>query len=119
MPIVLELIYAFDGHGDSWPWTELIVRYVPWELALAAYGALALWVPIHFYVRYRRKQKKALKERVEAGHKDVPLGLLKDAVSVMSPEEYERFKQDFLETCNRDTCPDPSTCYFHKNWVPE
>lgn len=79
IPIVLELIYAFDGHGDSWPWTELIVRYVPWELALAAYGALALWVPIHFYVRYRRKQKKAqviaaLKERVEAGHKDVTRG---------------------------------------------
>lgn len=55
-PIGMELVAGLDRNPNTVPWTDLIVGYVPWELALAVYGALALWVPIHFWVRYRRKK---------------------------------------------------------------
>lgn len=102
LAIITELIFAFDGNTDTHPWTDLIVEYVPWELGLAAFGALLLWVPIHFYVRYRRKQKKkyvitALKERIEKGQTGTPPELLMDAVRVMSPEEFNNFKRDYLD----------------------
>jgi hypothetical protein len=58
LALVMELWASFDGNPDTDPWTYLIVGYVPWELALAAFGALLLWVPIHFYVRYRRKAQR-------------------------------------------------------------
>lgn len=45
-----------DSKVDTW--TEFIVEWVPWELSLAVYGALAIWVPVHFYVNYREKKKR-------------------------------------------------------------
>lgn len=99
LALVTEVLFAFDGNSDTHPWTDLIVSYVPWELATAVFGALLLWVPIHFYVRYKRKRKRvitALKQRVEAGHTDVPTPLFKDALSVMSPEEFAAFKRNFF-----------------------
>jgi hypothetical protein len=54
-PITMELVAGLDTDPNTVPWTQLITRYVPWELALALYAALAAWLPIHFYVRYRRK----------------------------------------------------------------
>lgn len=55
LAIIAECWAAWDGNPDTDPWTDLIVRYVPWELALAVFGALLLWAPVHFYVRYRRR----------------------------------------------------------------
>lgn len=53
----MECWAAWDGNSNTDPWTDLIVRYVPWELALAVLGALLLWVPAHFWVRYRRRSR--------------------------------------------------------------
>jgi hypothetical protein len=52
-----ELFAAFDGSAATWPLTEVVVEYVPAEVTYAAIGALALWLPIHFAIRYRRKRR--------------------------------------------------------------
>jgi hypothetical protein len=52
----LELFATFDGNGDTEPWTDLTVRYLPGEVTAALVGALVLWLPIHFLVRYRRRK---------------------------------------------------------------
>ena len=46
------------------PWTDLTVRYLPGEVTAALVGALVLWLPIHFLVRYRRR-KTYLREEDE------------------------------------------------------
>ncbi len=51
----LELWASFDGSDATEPWTDLLVEYVPGEVAAAVIGALVLWLPIHFWLRYRRK----------------------------------------------------------------
>jgi len=33
------------------------VSYVPWEVAAAAVGALLLWLPLHWGVRYWRRHR--------------------------------------------------------------
>jgi hypothetical protein len=50
-----ELYASLDGNGSTEPWTDLVVRYVPWEAAVALLAALLVWLPIHFYARYRRR----------------------------------------------------------------
>ena len=52
-----ELWASFDGDPDTAPWTDLIVRYIPAEVTFAAIGALVLWLPIHFAIRYWRKRR--------------------------------------------------------------
>lgn len=53
----MELFASFDGNTETEPWTGLIVDYVPDEVTFAAIGALILWLPIHFAIRYARKRK--------------------------------------------------------------
>lgn len=53
----LELWASFDNDPNTWPWTDLIVEYVPFEITMAVIGALALWIVIHFIIRYRRRNK--------------------------------------------------------------
>lgn len=53
-----ELYASFDGSGNTTPWTDLIVTYIPEEITIAAIGALMIWLPYHFVVRYRRKGKE-------------------------------------------------------------
>lgn len=48
---------SWDGSPDTVPWTDLIVQYVPGEVTLAAIAALVVWLPVHFFVRYRRKRR--------------------------------------------------------------
>lgn len=55
--IALELVAAFDGSPQTEPWTDLIVTHVPGEVTALAIGALALWLPVHFGLRYWRKRK--------------------------------------------------------------
>lgn len=56
LALVMECWAAWDGNPATDPWTDLIVAYVPWELALAVFGALLLWLPAHFVRRYRRRR---------------------------------------------------------------
>lgn len=58
LAVVGELVGALDGNPDTPPWTDLIVRYVPAEAAVAVFGALVAWLPVHFYLRYRRRNRK-------------------------------------------------------------
>lgn len=57
LALVAELVASFDSSANTDPWTDLIVAYVPMEVTLAAIGALGLWLPAHFLIRYRRKAK--------------------------------------------------------------
>lgn len=57
LAIVMECWASWDGNPNTDPWTDLLTRYVPAEVTFAAIGALALWVPIHFGIRYRRKAR--------------------------------------------------------------
>jgi len=63
LAIVAELVGAFDGNPSTDPWTDLITAYVPWQLALAVFCALAGWVPVHFFVAYRLRAKRAKAEQ--------------------------------------------------------
>lgn len=53
----MEVWASVDGDARTEPWTALIIRYVPWEVAAALVGAGVLWVPLHFGVRYLRKHR--------------------------------------------------------------
>lgn len=53
----MEVFASVDGNPDTEPWTDLIVSYVPAEFAVAAIGALALWLPVHFGLRYWRRSR--------------------------------------------------------------
>lgn len=55
LAIVMELVAAFDGRADTDPWTSLIVTYVPELVTYGAIGALVVWLPVHFWRRYRRR----------------------------------------------------------------
>jgi hypothetical protein len=52
-----ELVASFDGDPQTSPWTDLIVTYVPGEVTAALIGALVLWLPVHFGLRYYRKNR--------------------------------------------------------------
>lgn len=52
-----ELYGAFGGNPDFLPWTQLIVRYVPWPITAAGILVLIVWLPRHFYRAYRRSGK--------------------------------------------------------------
>lgn len=52
-----ELWASFDSSDATEPWTDLITDHVPGEVTAAAIGALVLWLPIHFWLRYKRKRR--------------------------------------------------------------
>lgn len=60
LPIALEIWAATDRSVDTETWTELTVRYVPWQAIAAAFGAafvaLGVWLPLHFRDWYRRRR---------------------------------------------------------------
>lgn len=57
LALTQELWASWDGADWTVPWTELIVSYVPGEVTAAAIGALVLWLPVHFGLRYWRESK--------------------------------------------------------------
>jgi len=57
LAIVAECFAAFDDSTETIPWTDLIVEYIPGEIFAVALGALMLWVPVHFGIRYYKKSK--------------------------------------------------------------
>jgi hypothetical protein len=52
-----EVIFAFDGSDDTWPWTDLLVNYVPGEVTMFGIFGLSGWLIIHFGRRYMLKSK--------------------------------------------------------------
>jgi hypothetical protein len=56
--IGMEIWASADGDPDTRPWTDEIVSAVPMEVTFALIGALVLWVPIHFWIRYLRKARR-------------------------------------------------------------
>jgi len=58
--LAAELWASFDSSDQTEPWTDLITTYVPGEVTAAAIGALVLWLPIHFWLRYKRKAEKEI-----------------------------------------------------------
>lgn len=61
--LVTECWFAWDGDPETDPWTDLIGDYVPWQVALAVFGALLLWVPAHFWVRYKREAAERARDK--------------------------------------------------------
>lgn len=57
LAIVMELVAALDRNDQTEPWTELISTYVPSEVAMLVFGALVAWLPLHFFLAYRRNRK--------------------------------------------------------------
>jgi len=53
-----ELFASFDKDPTTTPWTDLIVAYIPGEVTAAAIGALIVWLPVHFAIRYWRRRKR-------------------------------------------------------------
>jgi hypothetical protein len=52
-----ECFASWDGDPGTSPWTDLIVTYVPGEVAAVLLGALIAWLPVHFGLRYYRKAR--------------------------------------------------------------
>ena len=54
-----ELWASFDSDPETDPWTDLIVRYIPWEVTAVLLGALILWLPLHLGWRYWRRRERS------------------------------------------------------------
>lgn len=55
--IGMEIWASADGDPDTDPWTDLIVRHIPGEVAALAIAGLCGWLSVHFAVRYIRKAR--------------------------------------------------------------
>lgn len=55
--VTTEIVFAFDGSDDTWPWTDLLVNYVPGEITMCGIFGLTGWLIIHFGRRYIAKSK--------------------------------------------------------------
>lgn len=53
----MEVYASADGDPQTDPWTDLLVQYVPGEVTAIAIGGLALWLPVHFGLRYWRRHR--------------------------------------------------------------
>lgn len=53
-----ELVASFDHDPNTWPWTDLIVHYVPPEITALILGGLIFWLPVHFTLRYWRGRNR-------------------------------------------------------------
>lgn len=59
LAVGMECWASWDGRPETIPWTDYIATHVPGEVTFAAIGALVLWLPVHFGLRYwRRHQEK-------------------------------------------------------------
>jgi hypothetical protein len=67
--IVMEVVAGVWHPAGTIPWTEYIAEHVPWPVQLAAYVALAVWLPFHFW-RANDKAKAAYKQGYRAARID-------------------------------------------------
>jgi hypothetical protein len=54
-----EIVAVFDGSADTWPWTQLIVQYVPEPVTNLAIDVPLAWLPAHFLTNYADARKAA------------------------------------------------------------
>ena len=90
IPIAMELVAGLDKNRNTVPWTYFISHYIPWPIALAAYTALAVWLPVHFRYWYTHHYVPMLDNasKYEALLRDVPLSV----VTGEGPDQAPRFK---------------------------
>lgn len=69
LAIVMEVVAGVWHPAGTIPWTEYIAEHVPWPVQLAAYVALAVWLPFHFW-RANDKVKAAYKAGYRAARVD-------------------------------------------------
>lgn len=55
MFFALELPAVFNAEADD-TFTEHVTTYLPFEVAVVVYGALAFWIPVHFVIWYRKRR---------------------------------------------------------------
>lgn len=53
----MEVWASADGDPETEPWTDLIIQYIPGEVAAVLIGGLMLWLPVHFGLRYWRRHR--------------------------------------------------------------
>ena len=53
LAIFLELFAVYDGDPNTLPWTSYIATYIPVWVGLPLIVLLAIWLVIHFIIRYR------------------------------------------------------------------
>jgi membrane protein implicated in regulation of membrane protease activity len=51
-----ELLAAFDSSPSTVPWTELVVRYIPWPVTATLIAVLVIWLPLHFWQWYHKRK---------------------------------------------------------------
>lgn len=55
--VIMELVASFDSSPATEPWTYYTVDHIPPWITFAAIGVLITWLPIHFWLEYRRVHK--------------------------------------------------------------
>lgn len=73
--IAMEVVAGVFHPAGSIPWTEYLVRYVPWPVQLVAYVVLVVWLPFHFW-RHDHMRKAAY----VSGHADAVLEMAVSAL---------------------------------------
>lgn len=86
--LVTEVLFAFDGNTDTHPWTDLIINYVPWQFAVAIFGALLLWVPVHFFAGYTKRERKIRESEREKVGDEILRQLKKRNLTLVCPHGY-------------------------------
>ncbi len=82
-----ELFAANDGSSATWTLTQIILEYVPNEVAMAAVAVLIAWLPVHFRRKSTEgganmgKYSKAIVAALVAGLGTLGTALADDAVT--------------------------------------
>jgi hypothetical protein len=96
--IVLELIAGIWHLTGTIPWTEYIAHYVPWPIQLAAYVALAVWLPFHFW-RHDHLRSAARQQGYANGRNDARVNFV--------PKIKEAHDQGYLKAMEDHGIPIP------------
>lgn len=64
VPVGMEIWAVTDGSDNTAPWTEYVIRFIPWWGSLLAYLGLVVlvgWLALHFVNGYRRWRARTRK----------------------------------------------------------
>lgn len=51
-----ELFASFDTSPATEPWTHYVTTYLPPWLTFTLVAVLNVWLPMHFYLEYRKRK---------------------------------------------------------------
>lgn len=57
LALAMELIASFDTSKATEPWTFYIADHIPPWVTFGLIGILITWLPIHFWLEYKRRGK--------------------------------------------------------------